>query len=561
MKNSIFFAVLLALLIHFTSISYASSKINIYFNWPDKSNGLQEAITDFIDGANSSLDISIYQLDNEAIISAIERAAQRIGASNVRIVTDAHYYRSTKYTGYRKLEADGIKIIADDMYDGSDRGQCHHKFIIRDKNSLLTGSTNFTEHGIYANNNNSIIINSPELVPAYQEEFNQMFEDHLFSRKKHSISANRIVYIDGIKIESYFSPYDNIKKHILEAIQNAQYSIVFCMFAFTDEDIQNAIIQKYQQGVAIYGTLDRWQSTSSYSAYHVFLEYGINVHLDVHKGFLHHKFIVVDAGTNSDPTTITGSFNYTTSADYNNDENVLVIHDSSIADKYFKQAKKNFGDNVDLHTGSSTVAVTRDPLLLISEVSFKCPNGDWVELYCADDGNNGNGVDISNFYLEDDNPIKMFHQGTIIKTGEYLLLSQDKDMNKWDEKSASNGVLHVYAKKIAIVSTDEQIILRNSRGEIIDAVCWSNHNGVYSPGEKEDMETVYKSGNWNSYSEDSCIDSSQIKENYTITRDSKYIDTNKKEDWIITDKPTPGKPYPDGVSPSFSIFRDHIGTK
>jgi len=329
MHKSILLAILITILISFSV--QASDKISVYFNWPTQSNGLQEAIVGFIDGANSSLDISIYQLDNKAILDAIERAANRIGSSNVRIVTDSVYYRKEKYTGYKRLESDGIKIVPDDIYDGHDRGQCHHKFIIRDKNSLLTGSTNFTEHGIFANNNNSIIINSPELVPAYQEEFNQMFEKHLFSRKKHSITANRVVSVDGVEIESYFSPYDNIKKHILKAIDDAQYSIVFCMFAFTDDDIQNAIIQKYQQGVAVYGTLDRWQSTSSYSAYHKFKEYGLNVHLDVHKGLLHHKFMVIDAGTYSDPTALMGSFNYTTSADYNNDENVLIVHDADVA--------------------------------------------------------------------------------------------------------------------------------------------------------------------------------------------------------------------------------------
>jgi hypothetical protein len=565
MHKSLLLGFLMLFLISF-SANASSSKIKVYFNWPEQSNGLQEAIVGFIDGAQSSLDISIYQLDNKAIVDAIERAAKRLGSSNVRLVTESHYYHMSKYTGYKKLESDGVKIVPDDSYDGNDRGQCHHKFIIRDKNSILTGSTNFTHNGIYANNNNSIIVYSPKLVPAYQEEFNQMFEQHLFSRLKHSISANRVVTIDNIKIESYFSPYDKIRQHILKAISTAQHSIAFCMFAFTDDDIQNAIIEKYNQGVAVYGTLDRWQSTSSYSAYHPFKDNGIDVHLDIHKGFLHHKFIVIDAGTNSDPTVITGSYNYTTSADYNNDENVLVIHDRDIADKYFAQAKKNYGENIDINANnssmdsSSSIAETNNPQLLISEVSFKSTNGDWIEIYCRDDGNNGNGADIGNFYFEDDNIIKMVREGTTIKTGQYLLLTQNKDLTKFDETSATNGIIHIYAKRVGLVSTDEQVILRDKKGEIVDAVCWSNHNGKYSPGEKEDMAEVYKSGNWNSPNESSCIDSTQVKNNWTITRDSKYIDTNSSKDWIITNKPTPGKPYPDGVSTSFQLFQSKVGT-
>lgn len=46
----------------------------------------------------------------------------------------------------------------------------------------------------------------------------------------------------------------------------------------------------------------------------------------------------------SDPQVVTGSFNWTLSAQYSNDENVVVIHDSVIANQYYQSLCQNFTD-------------------------------------------------------------------------------------------------------------------------------------------------------------------------------------------------------------------------
>jgi len=68
-------------------------------------------------------------------------------------------------------------------------------------------------------------------------------------------------------------------------------------------------------------------------------------------------------------------------------------------------------------------SLASDVRIRINEVSFKASSSrDWVELYCVDDGNSGNGVDIGNCFFEDDGTIKTIAKGTTIKTGEYLVL-------------------------------------------------------------------------------------------------------------------------------------------
>jgi hypothetical protein len=53
---------------------------------------------------------------------------------------------------------------------------------------------------------------------------------------------------------------------------------------------------------------------------------------------MHHKYLLVDAGASqSDPTIFLGSHNWTNSADNENDENTLVIHDKLIVNQYYQE--------------------------------------------------------------------------------------------------------------------------------------------------------------------------------------------------------------------------------
>ena len=60
--------------------------------------------------------------------------------------------------------------------------------------------------------------------------------------------------------------------------------------------------------------------------------------LDKLSGIMHHKTLIVDASApQSDPTVFVGSHNWTASADTENDENTLVIHDQRITNQYYQE--------------------------------------------------------------------------------------------------------------------------------------------------------------------------------------------------------------------------------
>ena len=53
---------------------------------------------------------------------------------------------------------------------------------------------------------------------------------------------------------------------------------------------------------------------------------------------MHHKVIVIDGSI-----VITGSFNFTVSADKENDDNVLVIHNADLAKLYLQEFDRVWG--------------------------------------------------------------------------------------------------------------------------------------------------------------------------------------------------------------------------
>ncbi len=115
--------------------------------------------------------------------------------------------------------------------------------------------------------------------------------------------------------------------------------------------------------------------------------------------------------------------------------------------------------------------------IVISEVYFYSPSGypDWAELYCKDDGNNGNGVDIGGCFIEADNPLKIFKVGTIIKTGQFIVITEGNSDN--DELTAGNdNILTVFADPFSISSTDENLDLKDFSGNIQDAVIWAQRD-------------------------------------------------------------------------------------
>ncbi len=134
------------------------------------------------------------------------------------------------------------------------------------------------------------------------------------------------------KTEVYFSLYDNPETVIINNIAAAEEFINIAMYTFTDVEIAQAILEARDRGIDIKIYLDRSQVKAKYSRSRYFVQNGIEVRISSNSYIMHNKFAVID-----NEIIITGSYNWTASAGERNDENLLVIDDNYIVERYQDQ--------------------------------------------------------------------------------------------------------------------------------------------------------------------------------------------------------------------------------
>lgn len=130
-------------------------------------------------------------------------------------------------------------------------------------------------------------------------------------------------------VELYFSPEGGCQQAILDAIAEADSSIDVAMYVFTEGDIARALIAAQDSGVLVRILLDGQNANQKYSKATFLANAGIPVRYETHSGLMHNKFAVLDG-----QKVLTGSFNWTASAEAFNDENLLVISSQPLAAKY-----------------------------------------------------------------------------------------------------------------------------------------------------------------------------------------------------------------------------------
>ncbi|HII15047.1 MAG TPA: hypothetical protein HA362_01930 [Nanoarchaeota archaeon] len=278
------------------------------FNAPGESSKASEAyfcpeddcfgiIASYIRNA-SKADCALYTLNSAGIENALKETESRIVSDGKCI--------------------NGIECKPKPPYN---RGLMHNKFCILDDSIVITGSFNPNEKsGGYLNN--VVVLHSKVLAEAYSKEFEELFSGKFGAGKKGSASA----VLNGSRAEAYFCPEDNCQTHLLEEIGTAEKSVYFMVYSFTDNEIANELLGKTKEGVVVKGFFDKSQNTK-WSVYPK-LENKAGVWV-YGNGVMHNKVFIID-----NETVITGSYNPTQNGNENNDENMVVMHDRAIAEKF-----------------------------------------------------------------------------------------------------------------------------------------------------------------------------------------------------------------------------------
>jgi phosphatidylserine/phosphatidylglycerophosphate/cardiolipin synthase-like enzyme len=101
------------------------------------------------------------------------------------------------------------------------------------------------------------------------------------------------------------------------------------ILAFTSEPIAKAPVDAVKRGVKVDVILDKSQRTEKYSEADFLVHGGLPTLIDAKHAIAHNKIMIIDG-----QTIITGSFNFTKHAEEDNAENLLVIQDPALAEKY-----------------------------------------------------------------------------------------------------------------------------------------------------------------------------------------------------------------------------------
>ena len=194
----------------------------------------------------------------------------------------------------------------------------------------------FTVNGAYRNDNNLIHLRSTKLAENFTIEFEEMFVQDMFGDNAISRTPNPGLTMDGTLVETYFSPDDGAAAQIIAAIQNAEESVYFMAFSFTSDPISAALIERFAAGVDVAGVFEESQYHSNTGTeFDNLLDAGLDVRLDGNDRNMHHKVFIID-----EKIVITGSYNFSRSAEERNDENTLIIHSPVLAAQFLAEFER-----------------------------------------------------------------------------------------------------------------------------------------------------------------------------------------------------------------------------
>ena len=119
---------------------------------------------------------------------------------------------------------------------------------------------------------------------------------------------------------------------IEETMAFAAQSIRICVYTISDNRLVDAIMQAHREGMDIKIISDNDKAFDKGSDVLALAQAGLDVRVDASPNHMHHKFLVAD-----DSIVVTGSYNWTRSAEYHNNENLVRIDDSAMAKDFLRE--------------------------------------------------------------------------------------------------------------------------------------------------------------------------------------------------------------------------------
>lgn len=138
----------------------------------------------------------------------------------------------------------------------------------------------------------------------------------------------------------YFSPKGKCEEQIIYWIGRANSTIHILIYSFTLDSIGEALITAHHRGVEVMVVFEKSQITE-YSEYQTLRAAGVPVRNDTNSKLMHHKVIIIDG-----IIVLTGSFNWSKSAQEYNNENLVIIRSTYVATIYEEEFQQIWVESV-----------------------------------------------------------------------------------------------------------------------------------------------------------------------------------------------------------------------
>ncbi len=311
-----------------------------------------------INAAQFSIDMAAYSLSGNVgagIASALLAARNR--GVKIRVIGEKDNQGTAPWA---TLKNGGVTVI-DDGYDlvNAAAGLMHNKFYVfdnRDNTSdqddwVLMGSWNATDPGTDNDAQNIVVIQDKAVATAYTAEFDEMWgastdspnqAGSRFGARKLDNTPHKFI-VNGTPLEVYFSPSDKTSARINDALKTAQSTINVAMLSFTRDELAQTIVAKKTAGKKVHVLMDN--NTDSGNDFLMMQGAGVDVRLPgaALPGLLHHKYAIVDADNQTiENIVVTGSHNWSSSAEIANNENTMIIHSKRVANLYLQEFKARY---------------------------------------------------------------------------------------------------------------------------------------------------------------------------------------------------------------------------
>jgi phosphatidylserine/phosphatidylglycerophosphate/cardiolipin synthase-like enzyme len=228
----------------------------------------------------------------------------------------------------------------------------HSKFILRDRQSIWTGSTNMTDDAFTLMENNILEIDSSALANYYAQDFEQLWEKENFdyTGNIHPVPVPLTFSGQSAEARVMFSPGCRLEidSEIARRVRAAQRRVRICSLLINSGTLISELGNLLRAGrVAVDGIYDRTQMAEVYQQWQDVPQnrWKIDALKDIiaraglvgknstpytptgRHDFMHNKVLVID------DSVITGSYNFSRSAQFNA-ENILFIESAPLAEAY-----------------------------------------------------------------------------------------------------------------------------------------------------------------------------------------------------------------------------------